>query len=332
MLISRSSPRRPRRRSGCSPFTVLTGALAGLLVIALGWLAGLILPNPQPELVTLDTARRAFDSGDLDDAVEAAEKALAAAPGQPDAVLMLVRGLVYRSYVDWNNEIDRKRALEVATNALLRGGDHPDTLAAQAFALHAAGRYLEAFKAAEKALRANPNHVFARLVYGLAFAGVGSFDRGLIQVQQAAKSADYQVDSLRALAVIQSDTGRYRDAARTIDEAIALNWGLIPLHFERALYALQVGDDGTASTSYLRVLALDPENVKSTAAVMRTALDAARALIRRSGCAERSRRGRRTGRMAGTDLAANTFYKAIFRRRRTHCTAARHCSRCRASR
>ncbi|MBK8136464.1 MAG: tetratricopeptide repeat protein [Chloroflexi bacterium] len=194
MLISRSSPRRPRRRSGCSPFTVLTGALAGLLVIALGWLAGLILPNPQPELVTLDTARRAFDSGDLDDAVEAAEKALAAAPGQPDAVLMLVRGLVYRSYVDWNNEIDRKRALEVATNALLRGGDHPDTLAAQAFALHAAGRYLEAFKAAEKALRANPNHVFARLVYGLAFAGVGSFDRGLIQVQQAAKSADYQVD------------------------------------------------------------------------------------------------------------------------------------------
>ncbi len=263
MLISRSSPRRPRRRSGCSPFTVLTGALAGLLVIALGWLAGLILPNPQPELVTLDTARRAFDSGDLDDAVEAAEKALAAAPGQPDAVLMLVRGLVYRSYVDWNNEIDRKRALEVATNALLRGGDHPDTLAAQAFALHAAGRYLEAFKAAEKALRANPNHVFARLVYGLAFAGVGSFDRGLIQVQQAAKSADYQVDSLRALAVIQSDTGRYRDAARTIDEAIALNWGLIPLHFERALYALQVGDDGTASTSYLRVLALDPENVKA---------------------------------------------------------------------
>lgn len=263
MLISRSTTRRPRRRSGCSPFTLLTGTLAGLLVIALAWLAGLVLPNPPTEVVNLDSARRAFDTGDLDTAVEAAEKALAAAPGQPEAVLMLVRALVYRSYTDWNRELDRTRALEIANSAVLRETGSPDALAAQAFALHANGRTLEAFRAAEKALRADPGHTFARVVYGLAYAGAGSFDRALIQIQQAAKAADYQVDSLRALAVIQSDTGRYRDAARTIDEAIALNWGLIPLHFERALYALQVGDDGTASTSYLRVLALDPENVKA---------------------------------------------------------------------
>ncbi len=264
MLIQRSPwHRRGRRRSGCTPLTLLTGALAGLLVIAFGWLAGMIMPSPQPAVVDLESVRRAFDSGDLDTAVDAAEKALAASPGQPDAVLMLVRSLIYRSYTDWNRTSDRQRALEIATAAASRAPSNPDAQSALAFALHAAGRPLEAFKAAENALRADPTHTFARVVYGLSYAGAGSFDRGIVQVQQAVKAPDFRVDALRALAVIQSDTGRYRDAAQTIDQAIALNWGLIPLHFERALYALQIGDAGSANTSYLRVLAIDPDNVKA---------------------------------------------------------------------
>lgn len=264
MLIQRSPwHRRGRRRSGCTPLTLLTGALAGLLVIAFGWLAGLVMPAPQPAVVGLDSVRRAFDSGDLDAAVDAAEKALAASPGQPDAVLMLVRSLIYRSYSDWDRASDRQRALEIATSAASRAPNNPDAQSALAFALHAVGRPLEAFKAAEIALRADPTHTFARVVYGLSYAGAGSFDRGIVQVQQAVKADDFRIDALRALAVIQSDTGRYRDAAQTIDQAIALNWGLIPLHFERALYALQIGDAGAANTSYLRVLAIDSENVKA---------------------------------------------------------------------
>lgn len=263
MLISRHPPRRPHRRSGCAPLTLFTGALAGLLVIIVSWLAGLVLPAPQPETVNIDSARRAFETGNLDLAIQTAEKALAASASQPDAVLLLVRSLVYRSYVDWDHMSDRQRALEVANNAAVRAPANPDVLAAQAFALHALGQPLNAFKSAEKALQKDPTHTFARVIYGLAYAGVGSFDRGIVQVQQAVKASDYRVDSLRALAVILADTGRYRDAASTIDEAITLNWGLIPLHFERALYAMQVGDDGAAMSSYLRVLAIDPENVKA---------------------------------------------------------------------
>src|SRR5688500_17236159 len=249
MLIQRSPwHRRGRRRSGCTPLTLVTGALAGLLVIAFGWLAGIIMPPPQPAVVDLESVRRAFDSGDLDTAVDAAEKALAASPGQPDAVLMLVRSLIYRSYTDWNRTSDRQRALEIATAAASRAPSNPDAQSALAFARHAAGRPLEAFNAAASALRADPAHTFARVVHGLADAGAGSCDRGIVQVQQAVKADDFNVDALRALAVIQSDTGRYRDAAQTIDQAITLNWGLIPLHFERALYALQIGDAGAANT------------------------------------------------------------------------------------
>src|SRR5690606_25703979 len=238
------------RRSGCTPLTLLTGALAGLLVIAFGWLAGIVMPAPQPAVVGLDSVRRAFDSGDLDAAVDAAEKALAASPGQAGAGLGLVRSLICPSYTDATRSADRQRALEIAASAASRAPSNPDAQSALAFALHAAGRPLEAFKAAESALRADPTHTFARVVYGLSYAGAGSFDRGIVQVQQAVKAEDFRVDALRALAVIQSDTGRYRDAAQTIDQAIALNWGLIPLHFERALYALQIGDAGAANTSY----------------------------------------------------------------------------------
>jgi tetratricopeptide (TPR) repeat protein len=264
MLIQRSPwPRRARRRSGCAPLTLFTGTLAGLLVLALGWLASLVMPPPQKDVAELDTAQRAFDAGDLDTAVAEAEKALAASPARADAVLLLVRALVYRSYTDWDRAVDRKRALELSASAVAAEPSNPDALTARAFALHAAGKPIDAFRAAEKALQIDPQHTFARIVYGLAFAGAGSFDRGLVQVQQAAKASDYRVDALRALAVIQSDTGRYRDAAQTVDQAIALNWSLIPLHFERALYALQLGDAGAAGTSYLRVLAIDAENVKA---------------------------------------------------------------------
>lgn len=264
MLIQRSPwQRRGRRRSGCTPLTLLTGALAGVLVIALSWLAGIVMPPPQPTVVGLESVRRAFDSGDLDGAVEAAERALAASPAQSDTALLLVRALIYRSYVDWDRNSDRQRALEIAMSAANRAPSDPDAQSALAFALHAAGRPLDAFKAAESALKLDPTHTFARIVYGLSYAGAGSFNRGIVQVQQAVKAPDFRVDALRALAVIQSDTGRYHEASATLDQAIALNWGLIPLHFERALYAMQVGDAGAASTSYLRVLAIDPDNVKA---------------------------------------------------------------------
>ncbi len=39
-------------------------------------------------------------------------------PAQPDAVLLLTRALIYRSYGEYDRAIDRQLALEVTTEAL----------------------------------------------------------------------------------------------------------------------------------------------------------------------------------------------------------------------
>jgi tetratricopeptide (TPR) repeat protein len=262
MLISRGYARRRRRRS--FPFAILQGILAGLLVWGVGWVGSILTPAPKRTVnAELDAARRAFDSGNLDGAIAAAERALTDLPEWPPAALQMVRALVYRSYRDYDRAPDRRRALEVSQAALDSHPDDPDALAARAFALHADGRSLDAYRLAERALRRDARHTFARLTLGLSYAGVGAFERGLSELRQAVRSGEYPVDALRALAVVESDSGRYRDAAQNIDLAISYNRALIPLHFERALYALQVGDSGAASTAYLRVLALDSNNVKA---------------------------------------------------------------------
>lgn len=264
MLISRGYGRRPRRRRRSFPFAILQGILAGLLVWGTGWVGSILTPTPKrPAQTELDASARAFDAGDLDEAIAAAERALTDVPEWPPATLQMVRVLVYRSYVDYDDAPDRRRALELSAAVLEAHPDDPDALAARAFALHADGQSLQAYRLAERALRRDARHTFARLTLGLAYAGVGSFERGLSELRQAVRSGEYPVDALRALAVVESDSGRYRDAASSVDQAIGVNRGLIPLHFERALYALQVGDSGAASTAYLRVLALDSDNVKA---------------------------------------------------------------------
>ncbi|MCU0475003.1 MAG: tetratricopeptide repeat protein [Anaerolineae bacterium] len=265
MLITRGSRyRRSRARRWRVPFAILNGIIAGVLVWGMGWVNHLMEPAPSnPAEAEIEAAERAFDNGDLDGAVAAAERAFAAQPQHPRAALHMARALVYRSYVDYDGATDRRRALELTNAALQAHPDDPDALAARAFALHADGQSLEAYRLAERALRRDARHTFARLTLGLAYAGVGAFERGLSEVRQAVRAGDQAVDALRAQAVVQSDSGRYRDAASSIDQAIALNRALIPLHFERALYALQIGDSGAANTAYLRVLALDSGNVKA---------------------------------------------------------------------
>jgi tetratricopeptide (TPR) repeat protein len=283
---------RANRRRFSWLFTLLTGALAGLLVLVVGWIGQMFVPSPpRPVNVDLDAARRAFESGDLDGAVDAAERALSTSPSHPAAVLEMVRALVYRSYVDHDGAPDRRRALELAESALKAHPQSATLLTAQAFALHANGQSFAALSAAESALRLDARNTFARVVLGLSYAGVGAFDRGLSEVQQAARAGDANLDALRAKAVILSDSGRYREAAQSVEEALILNRALIPLHFERALYALQIGDSGAASTAYFRVLALDSGNVKarlrlcelnSTLRERQTALEYCREVVSRA--------------------------------------------------
>jgi tetratricopeptide (TPR) repeat protein len=273
MRLQRRSPlyvhRRSRRResvSGCLSFTLLTGFIAAALVFSWGWISTRLLNPPStPTLRDLTAARQAFDTGDLDQAIDSARQVYEANPDRTDALMLLIRALVYRSYSDYKREIDREIAVQLTTAAYRQTPNDPDIMAIHAFALQANGKPVEAAQRAERALRVDPSHVLARITLGLAYGGVGGYDNAFREHQRTLSHGAelWELDALRALAISYSDLGQYEEAGETVEQAIALNPHLPVLHFERALYALQVGDSDTATAAYFEILAQQPENIKA---------------------------------------------------------------------
>jgi len=262
---SRLTFRRRRRTSGCLPLVILLGLLAGVTGISWNWigqwLSAAVSRQSGDDLMA--AARQAFDDGNLDKAIELSRQALAAQPDHAEAVVLLARALVYRSYSDYDRAVDRDLALETTTEALTFLPDNLDVLAAHAFALQANGRQAESAEVARRVLGLDPEHALARTALGLAYGGVGSFEISLRENLHASQSSRWRLDTQRALAVSYSDLGDYENALTAVDRAIGQNTRLIPLYFERALYALQLGDANAATAAYFQVLVYDPENVKA---------------------------------------------------------------------
>jgi tetratricopeptide (TPR) repeat protein len=262
---SRLSFRKRRHSSGCLPLVILLGLLAGITSISWNWigqwLSAAVSRQSGDDLIV--AARQAFDEGDLDKAIELSRQALAAQPDHAEAVVLLARALVYRSYSEYDRAVDRDSALQATGEALQIMPHHPDVLAAHAFALQAAGRQAEAAEVARHALDLVPEHGLARTALALAYGGVGSFEISLRENLQAVQGSGWLLDAQRALAVSYSDLGDYENALTAVDRAISLNTRLVPLYFERALYALQVGDADVATAAYFQVLVYDSENAKA---------------------------------------------------------------------
>lgn len=266
---SRLTFRKRQRRSGCLSLAMLLGLLVSAAALSWNWLGSRLssaLSRQSP--ATLQGAQDAFARGDLDAAIAEAREYLAVQPQDPDAVALLARALIYRSYTDYNHVVDRQSALELTTEAARRSPRNLDVLAVHAYALQAAGQPVEAARQAQAVLDQQPDHIAARLALALSFGSVGSFEVALREnlraVEQARQSGSpWLLDAQRALAISYSDLGDYTSALQTSQRAIALNTRLIPLYFERALYALQLGDADTATVAYFQVLAYDSDNVKA---------------------------------------------------------------------
>ena len=257
--------RRSSRRSGCLPLVIMLGVLIGFVLSTWGRLGELfnVAETNQSES-GLRAAQRAFDRGDLDSTVDIARQTWRNEPDNTAALILLVRALVYRSYSDYDHDLDRKSALQLTTSALEQNPRDADVLTAHAFALHANDDPVRAAQYAERALHHDPDHTLARATLALAYGGVGGYENALKESQRAAAQAqDYMLDVQRALAISFSDLGRYREAIRAVDVALSYNNKLALLHFERALYAILAGDTDIATASYFRVLAFDSGNVKA---------------------------------------------------------------------
>jgi tetratricopeptide (TPR) repeat protein len=247
----------------------MLGILVGVGALSWNWLQGKLA---QPLAVPLAgssvndrlaAAQQAFDRGDLNAAVELTRQVLSEQPDRPEAVVLLARALVYRSYSEYNRAIDRQSAIELTTAAVQRAPANLDLLAIHAFAQSATGNPAGAAETAQRVLERSPDHALARTALALAYGNVGSFEVALRESQRALEGHGWTMDALRALAISYSDVGDYEAASATVDRAIHLNSHLLPLYFEKALYALQLGDVDSATHAYYQVVTFDPLNAKA---------------------------------------------------------------------
>lgn len=240
-----------------------------MAVVALGrdWIGQwLNLQGAQRATVNLPAARAAFQEGDLGATIDYAQRSLGNEPLDSRAYDLLIRALIYRSYSEISRETDRERALAISGTALSKFPRNDDMLAARAYALQANGSADEAGRIALRVVERSPSHVLARIALSLAYGSQGIFDAALREAELAtdlaARVRESQLESYRALAIAHGDLGNYQPALAALDQALGFNSNLIPLHFESALYALQVSDIDRATVSYFRVMALDEGNVK----------------------------------------------------------------------
>lgn len=262
---SRLSFRKPRRRrsSGLS-LMVVTGVLLGVVVGSWNWIgARLTFGSQAVKNDFLGMAQAAFAQGNLNDAILYAQQAFEQGENADAAMVLWARALIYRSYSEFDRAIDRESALELTSEALAADPRNPSLMAIQAYALQAVGRVAESAQTAEDALRLEPENGLARVARALAYGGAGSFEIALRESQQVAETRDWQLEGQRAMAISYGDLGEYEQAIAAIERAISLNKYLVPLYFERALYAMQIGDADAATAAYFQVLTYNPDNVKA---------------------------------------------------------------------
>lgn len=260
--------RPPARQRGWLPFLLWMGVVAGMAFLTRDWwLAWLRLPmTPRPQ-ATLSAAYAAFNAGDWHTAIELA-RALHRDQHDSGALTLLVRTLIYRSYVDFEHRSDRARALELSQEAFAAASNQRSVQAIHALALQANERPQEAARLALRVIERDSENIVARLALALAYGSQGLFEASLREAERAVGIAQTSApawlwDALRVRAIALGNLGRYRDALNAINTTIENNHRLIPAHFERALFALQLGATDTATSAYFNVLAFDPNNVKA---------------------------------------------------------------------
>jgi len=263
---------RPRRSrwKGCLPLLTLIGlcALVGWLGQAqiVDWMR--VWLEPDAANLTLADVQAALSQGDLERAARYASQMRDHDPADLDAAVLLARILLYRSYVDYNTEHHRAEALALTEDLIRRYPSDMRVVGAHALTQQINNLPEDAARTALRVIGRDPQNMPARLALSLSYASRGLFDAALREAQRGVEIAQtsapsWLADAYWVLALAYRDLGRYDAAALAIEQAIAVNSRLLHLYFERASYALQVGDADRATAFYFNVLAFDEGNVKA---------------------------------------------------------------------
>lgn len=199
-------------------------------------------------------------SGQLEEALEAAEKTITANPYSPDA--WAIRSMV----LDWSGRVGEAiasglRALELA------GQDNPQSearaLAFLAEAYYDAEQYERALSTVDRALETNPDSFEAHRVRGLIMQGAQFDNETALEDLQAAYDIAPNLPYIAIeLALVNSALGNTDQAIATLAELVELN----PRNTEAllnlgTLYLNGLGDPNQAVEQLSRCIETDPENI-----------------------------------------------------------------------
>lgn len=265
---SRLTFRKRSPRAGCLPLFFVFACMTLVGWTARDWLVQWLGWQMTPATATIQQAQAAFAAGDLDTTISIAARLFDANPADSQALALLVRALIYRSYVDYEHASDRQRALSLARAAYRNDASQASIQGIYAYALQAQLQTDLAVQVALNAIENDPLNVPGRLALSMGYRDQGLFEASLREARKAVEitdgtSPDWRMDARRVLAIAYAGLGRYDDALTSIRQAIDLNRRLIPLHFEHALYARHIRDDSTATAAYFQVIAFDKDNAKA---------------------------------------------------------------------
>ena len=271
MKVTRHSTRPFTRQTtwfnGCAPLFVLVLVAGAVVISGRHWIEQRLNPARYPQNpASLPAAFAAFENGELEKAVDYATQVLERDGPNAAAYELLVRALIYRSYTEIDRAIDRESALRISRDAVAALPRNHDLQAILGYALQANGYADEAGRIALRIVERLPKHALARVVLSLSYGSRGipraALREAEISLDLARAAGRFEWEGHRAVAIAYSDLGNYRQAMTHMDHALHFNGKLIPLHFEAALFALQVSEIDRATVSYYRILALDIDNIK----------------------------------------------------------------------
>lgn len=137
----------------------------------------------------------------------------------------------------------------------------PQETMQQAFALHQAGRLVEASDAYRRALKQAPEDAELRCRYGLVLAQMGKKDGAVQQIQQAARQAPSHAAYRLALAQVLESADRMDEAAKAYQDALNILPGWIAARGGLANLFQRMGRLKQAEQEYRYILKDAPDSI-----------------------------------------------------------------------
>jgi tetratricopeptide (TPR) repeat protein len=247
-----------KRRKRSRPFRVI--ALLALIGAAV-YLQQVIVPRIPPPFVPTPTPTRNpasfaleaethFAAGQLDQAIQSYQQAIAADPEQSAFYVAMARVQVFAGRPE-DAQVSARDALLIDPGSSLAH-------AVLGWSLDFLSQLTDAQVEVERALEIDPNNALAHAYYAEILADLDLYDQAGLEARRALDLGPDLLESQRAMGYVLERITQYEDAAAYYQAALAINPNLPLLHVSLGNMYRAEGDIDAAVESYLRANSLSP--------------------------------------------------------------------------